>query len=81
MKHIDFIEQDIKFGFIVDRNGKTEDLTEKIKACNHELVLTSGLPRDILACKKCGWWSFWKVTLGDLEKYEIQDLRDPERRQ
>lgn len=76
MKHIDFIDEDLEYGFCVSCDGKTVDLTEKIRECDHRLEVRPGCPNDILSCAKCGWWKFVRVIPGHMmEQYDIKDLR------
>lgn len=77
MKDIDFINESLEFGFKIVVDGETVDITDKIRACDHQLELTSGMPRDILGCPKCGWWSFapGSLPVSSMERYSITDKR------
>lgn len=74
MKDIEFINKDVNQGFVTTDGV---DQAEKIRNCDHNLEISSGFPRNILGCSKCGWWTFVSsVPAHMMEKYLITDRRD-----
>ena len=70
MKHIDFIDEDMKTSVF---DGVE---TDTILNCDHELELNTGLPSDILSCVNCGWWCLANsISKRDIDKYKIKDKR------
>lgn len=77
MKDIDFINRDVEAGFLIVResDGETVDIAAEIRACDHQLELVSGCPRDIVGCEKCGWWSFaYPSVMRELSRYGIKNV-------